>query len=200
MMRQNLALTTMLYQITSLLLEVAAGLVAGACLLRLYMQHQRIPMSSRSGNPMGRFIFALTDWLVLPLRRVLPAVGRWDLSSLGAAFLVQMAQFTVLWLLSGMAAGLLSVAVLAAFGLVRMAIAGFTGLVIVYAILSWVQTRSAVGDLLERLVMPLLGPIRRFVPLAGGVDLSPLVLLVLLQIAGIVLGSLQVAVLVAIGP
>ncbi|MCX7241473.1 MAG: YggT family protein [Burkholderiales bacterium] len=190
----------MLYQITSLLLEVAAGLVAGACLLRLYMQHQRIPMSSRSGNPMGRFIFALTDWLVLPLRRVLPAVGRWDLSSLGAAFLVQMAQFTVLWLLSGMAAGLLSVAVLAAFGLVRMAIAGFTGLVIVYAILSWVQTRSAVGDLLERLVMPLLGPIRRFVPLAGGVDLSPLVLLVLLQIAGIVLGSLQVAVLVAIGP
>ncbi len=200
MMRQSLALTTMLYQITSLLLEVAAGLVAGACLLRLYMQHQRIPMSSRSGNPMGRFIFALTDWLVLPLRRVLPAVGRWDLSSLGAAFLVQMAQFTVLWLLSGMAAGLLSVAVLAAFGLVRMAIAGFTGLVIVYAILSWVQTRSAVGDLLERLVMPLLGPIRRFVPLAGGVDLSPLVLLVLLQIAGIVLGSLQVAVLVAIGP
>lgn len=200
MMRQNLALTTMLYQITSLLLEVAAGLVAGACLLRLYMQHQRIPLSARSGNPMGRFIFALTDWLVLPLRRVLPAVGRWDLSSLGAAFLVQMAQFTVLWLLSGMAAGLLSVAVLAAFGLVRMAIAGFTGLVIVYAILSWVQTRSAVGDLLERLVMPLLGPIRRFVPLAGGVDLSPLVLLVLLQIAGIVLGSLQVAVLVAIGP
>ncbi len=200
MMRQSLALTTMLYQITSLLLEVAAGLVAGACLLRLYLQHQRIPMSSRSGNPMGRFIFALTDWLVLPLRRVLPAVGRWDLSSLGAAFLVQMAQFTVLWLLSGMAAGLLSVAVLAAFGLVRMAIAGFTGLVIVYAILSWVQTRSAVGDLLERLVMPLLGPIRRFVPLAGGVDLSPLVLLVLLQIAGIVLGSLQVAVLVAIGP
>ena len=82
----------------------------------------------------------------------------------------------------------------------RVAIAGFTGLVIVYAILSWVQTRSAVGDLLERLVMPLLGPIRRFVPLAGGVDLSPLVLLVLLQIAGIVLGSLQVAVLVAIGP
>ncbi len=200
MMRQSLALTTMLYQITSLLLEVAAGLVAGACLLRLYMQHQRIPLSARSGNPMGRFIFALTDWLVLPLRRVLPAVGRWDLSSLGAAFLVQMAQFTVLWLLSGMAAGLLSVAVLAAFGLVRMAIAGFTGLVIVYAILSWVQTRSAVGDLLERLVMPLLGPIRRFVPLAGGVDLSPLVLLVLLQIAGIVLGSLQVAVLVAIGP
>ena len=59
----------MLYQITSLLLEIAAGLVAGMCLLRLYMQYQRIPMSTRSGNPMGNFIFALTDWLVLPLRK-----------------------------------------------------------------------------------------------------------------------------------
>ena len=65
----------MLYQIISLLLEVVAGIVGGACLLRLYMQHLRIPMSVRSGNPLGRFVFALTDWLVLPLRRVLPAVG-----------------------------------------------------------------------------------------------------------------------------
>jgi len=188
----------MLYQIVSLLLEVACGLVAGVCLLRLYMQYQRIPMSTRSGNPMGKFIFAITDWLVLPLRRVLPAVGRWDMASLLGAFLVQLAQFCVLWLLTGMGANLLSIAVLAAFGLVRMAISGLTGLVIVYAILSWVQTRSYMADLLERLVMPVLIPIRRVVPLVGGIDLSPLVLLVLLQIAAIVLGSVQAAVLVAL--
>ncbi|MGB4361230.1 MAG: YggT family protein, partial [Rhodoferax sp.] len=63
----------MLYQIISLLLEVVVGVVGGACLLRLYMQFLRIPMSARSGNPLGRFVFALTDWIVLPLRRVLPA-------------------------------------------------------------------------------------------------------------------------------
>jgi YggT family protein len=188
----------MLYQIVSLLLEVAAGLIAGVCLLRLYMQYQRIPMSARSGNPMGKFIFALTDWLVLPLRKVVPAVGRWDMASLVAAFLVQLAQFCVLWLLTGMAASLLSVVVLAAFGLVRMVISGLTGLVIVYAILSWVQTQSYLADLLERLVMPVLIPIRRVVPLVGGIDLSPLVLLVLLQIAAIVLGSVQASVLVAL--
>ncbi|MCF8210732.1 MAG: YggT family protein [Rhodoferax sp.] len=184
-----------LYQIVSLLLEVAAGLVAGVCLLRLYMQHQRIPMSARSGNPLAKFIFAMTDWLVLPLRRVVPAAGRWDLASLVAAFLVQLAEFMILWLLAGMASSLLSVVVLAAFGLVRMALSGLTGLVIVYAILSWVQTQSMVADLLERLVMPVLTPIRRVVPLVGGFDLSPLVLLVLLQIAGIVLGSVQAGVL-----
>ena len=188
----------MLYQIVSLLLEVAAGLLAGVCLLRLYMQYQRIPMSARSGNPMGKFIFALTDWLVLPLRKVVPAVGRWDMASLVAAFLVQLVQFCVLWLLTGMAASVVSVVVLAVFGLVRMAISGLTGLVIVYAILSWVQTQSYLADLLERLVMPVLIPIRRVVPLVGGIDLSPLVLLVLLQIAAIVLGSVQASVLVAL--
>lgn len=188
----------MLYQIVSLVLEVGCGLVAGVCLLRLYMQYQRIPMSTRSGNPMGKFIFALTDWLVLPLRRVVPAVGRWDLASLAGAFLVQLAQFCVLWLLTGMSANLVSIVVLAAFGLVRMAISGLTGLVIVYAILSWVQTQNYLADMLERLVTPVLTPIRRVMPLVGGIDLSPLVLLVLLQVAAIVLGSMQAAVLVVL--
>jgi YggT family protein len=162
------------------------------------MQYQRIPMSARSGNLLAKFIFALTDWLVLPLRRVIPAVGRWDMASLAGAFLVQLVQFVILWAIMGMAAGLLSVVVLAAFGLVRMAISGMTGLVIVYAILSWVQTQSVAADFLERLVLPVLIPIRSVVPLIGGIDLSPLVLLLILQVAGIVLGNLQAAVLFAI--
>lgn len=188
----------MLYQITSLLLEVAAGLIAGTCLLRLYMQYQRIPMSTRSGNPLARFIFALTDWLVLPLRRVVPAIGRLDTASLLGAFLVQLLQFVILWGITGMVTSVLSIVVLAAFGLVRMAISGLTGLVIIYAILSWVQTQSVAADFLERLVLPLLMPIRRVVPLVGGIDLSPLVLLLILQVAGIVLGNVQAAVLFAI--
>ena len=198
MMPRPIPLPTMFYQITSLLLEVVAGLLAGTCLLRLYMQYQRIPMSTRSGNPLGKFIFALTDWLVLPLRRIIPAAGRWDMASLVGAFLIQLAQFLILWAITGMAASLVSVVVLAAFGLVRMGIAGMTGLVIIYAILSWVQTQSSAADLLERLVMPVLIPIRRVLPLVGGIDLSPLVLLVLLQISAIVLGSLQASVLVAL--
>ena len=185
----------MFYQIVSLLLEVAAGLLTGVCLLRLYMQLQRIPMSARSGNPMGPFMFALTDWLVLPLRRVLPAMGRCDTASLAAAFLTQMALFAAQWLMLGGGAGWISVPVLALFGIARMTISALTGLVIVYAVLSWVQTQSQLSDLLERLVAPALTPIRKIVPLVGGVDLSPLALLVLLQIAAIVLGALQASVL-----
>jgi len=181
----------MLFQIFSLLLEVVAGVLGGACLLRLYMQYQRIPMSARSGNPLGRFVFALTDWLVLPLRRFVPAAGRWDLSSLLAAWLIELAMFSLLWVFTSFVASYVSVLILAAFGVVRLVISGLTGLVIVYAVLSWVQSHTVLSDIIERLVAPFLAPIRRFVPLVGGVDLSPLVLLVLLQVAAIVLGHLQ---------
>jgi len=185
----------MLYQIFTLLLEVVVGLLSGACLLRLYMQYLRIPMSARSGNPLGRFVFALTDWIVLPLRKVIPSVGALDTASLVAAFLLQLAEFGLLWLLAGAAGGLFAVPILALFGLLRMTVSAMTGAVIVYAVLSWVQTNSVIADVLERLVSPLLVPIRRVLPLIGGVDLSPLALLVILQIVAIVLGNLQAAVL-----
>ena len=181
----------MLYQIFSLLLEVAVSVLAGACLLRLYMQYQRIPMSARSGNPLGRFVFALTDWLVLPLRRVVPSLGSWDMASLVGAFLLELGQFALLWVMAGADGGLFAVPILAAFGLVRLVISGMTGIVIIYAVLSWVQTRSVMADVIERLCAPALMPIRRVLPLIGGIDLSPLVLLLLLQIASIILGNLQ---------
>ncbi len=188
----------MLYKIVALLLEVISGLLTSACLLRLYMQHQRIPLSVRSGNPLGRFIFALTDWIVLPLRRVLPAWGALDTSSLVSAFLIQLAYFGLLWSLNGFGVAPLSIPVLALLGLVRLSLSGLTGLVLIYAVLSWVQVQSPMADLLERLVTPVLAPIRRWIPLVGGVDLSPLALLVLLQILTLVLGDVQYAALASI--
>ena len=181
----------MLLQIISFLLDIAAGLLGGACLLRMYMQYQRVPF----GNPVGRFVFALTDWLVLPLRRVLPSWGRVDSASLLGAFLIEMAQFLLLWLMLGRVTVLAVLPLLALFGLVRLVISGLTGLVIVYAILSWVQSDSPLVDVIDRLCAPLLRPFRKHIPLVGGIDLSPLALLVLLQVAAIVVGYLQAAVL-----
>jgi YggT family protein len=139
------------------------------------------------GNPVGRFVFALTDWLVLPLRKVLPSIARWDTASLVGAYLVELAQYLVLWAVIG--GGLETVFLLALIGLVRLALSAMTALVIVYAILSWVQNDSPLTDIIDRLVAPLLRPIRRVIPLVGGIDLSPLVLLVLLQVAAMVLNA-----------
>lgn len=84
---------------------------------------------------------------------------------------------------------------MALFGLARVAVSGLMGLLIVYAVLSWVQTRSPISDVITRLCEPLLRPVRRVLPLLGGVDLSPLVVLVLLQVVMIVLGHLQASVM-----
>ena len=181
----------MLFQILSFLLDVASGLLTGACLLRLYMQLQRVSFA----NPVGRLVFALSDWLVLPLRKLVPSAGQWDLSCLAAAVLLQLVQYLLLWLLVGGGIGLAWLPWMALFGLARVAVSGLMGLLIVYAVLSWVQTRSPISDVITRLCEPLLRPVRRVLPLLGGVDLSPLVVLVLLQVVMIVLGHLQASVM-----
>ncbi len=164
--------------IIAFLLDVAIGLLGGAVLLRLYMQYQRVPF----GNPVGRFVFALTDWLVLPLRRLLPSIRRWDTASVVAAFLLELVQVSVIWLLMGQPGSPLALLLVAVFGLARLIISGLTGLVIVYAVLSWVRADPMLTDIIDRLASPLLRPIRKLIPLVGGVDLSPLVFLVLLQV------------------
>lgn len=181
----------MVIQILSFLLEVAAGLVSGACLLRLYMQAQRVPFS----NPVGQLVFALSDWLVMPLRKLIKPSGKYDMSSLLGAILVQLVHYALLWAVAGAAGALVLVPLLAAFGLLRMVLTGLIGLLIVYAIFSWVAAHSPIYGVLSRLCAPILRPLQRIIPLVGGVDLSPLAALVLLQVLLMVLAHLQFSVL-----
>ncbi|RZJ58684.1 MAG: YggT family protein [Acidovorax sp.] len=181
----------MLYQIASFLLDVVGGLLTGACLLRLYMQWQRIPFA----NPVGGLVFALSDWIVLPLRKLIPPIGRLDVSSLVAAVLFQLVQYFLLALLLSALGGGSSfwtwLPVLALIGLARVAVSGLIGLLIVHVVMSWVQAHTSLSDAIARLCGPVLRPFRRVIPLLGGFDLSPLVLMVLLQVVMMVLGHLQ---------
>lgn len=184
----------MLYQILSFLLDTAVTILGGACLLRLWMQRQRLSFA----NPVGRLVFAMSDWIVLPLRKVIPAKGRWDVSSLLAAYLLVLAKFILLWGVLGGVTPLVFVPVIAFFGLLQLLITLLTALLIVYAVLSWLQPMSPMMPIIDRLVAPMLMPIRRYLPAIAGFDFSPLVLLLLLQVAGMVLGGLQGEVLRAL--
>lgn len=181
----------MIVQILQFLLEVASGMIAGACLLRLYMQTQRIPFN----NPVGKLVFALSDWLVMPLRKIIPNRSAYDLSSLLAAVLVMLVQNLLLWLLLGALGNPSMVLVLALFGLLRMVLTGLIGILIIYAILSWVQPQSPVAGILYRLSEPVLRPLRKVIPLVGGVDLSAVVAIVILQVLMMVVANLQFNVL-----
>ena len=182
----------MLYTILSFLLEIGVTLVGGACLLQLYMRWRRMSFD----NPVGQFVLALSDWLVQPLQRVVPPAGGLDVASLLAAWLLKLVQYALLMALLELPRwGLLPV--LALLGTARLAVSVSTALVIIAAVLSWTGQRSRAHEVLSRLCAPLLRPLRRILPLMGGVDLSPLAALLLLQVAMIVLGHAQAALLQA---
>ena len=177
----------MIFQMLSLVLDAVAGLLAGACLLRLAMQAQRIPFN----QPLGQFVFAVTDWIVMPLRKVIPPHTRWDLSSLAAAWVIKLLQFFLLWLLAGAHGQLSWLPMASLVGLAQLLISAVSALVLVYTLMSWIQPHSPLMHMADRLVKPWLDPVRRMVPLIAGVDLAPLVLLLLLQLAGMMLAHLQ---------
>ncbi len=177
----------MIYQMASLVLDVMASLVAGTCLLRLAMQAQRIPFN----QPLGRFVFAMTDWIVLPLRKMIPARTRWDLSSLMAAWLIKSLQFFLLWLLAGGQGQIGLLPLVSLVGMLQLTVSAVSALVLVYALMSWLQPGTYLFQMTDRLAQPWLAPVRRVLPPIGGVDLAPLALLLMLQLMGMLLAGLQ---------
>ena len=181
----------MFVRVVSFLLETVFYLLMGAALLRAYMNWLRINMSAQP----GAFVMALTNWLVKPLRKLLPQAlvrSRLDGASLLAAGLLALVYGLLAGLLFGwLGAGelpLLGLLSLALHMLARVALQTLTMLVFAYVIISWVQPGSPVHGLLSRLVEPPLAPLRRVVPTIGGVDLSAMALLLLLQIGLMLLG------------
>jgi YggT family protein len=186
----------MLIRILAFLLETLFFVLIGAALLRAWMNYLRINMRAQPGI----FVMAVSDWLVKPLRRVLPkavAQSRADWASLLAAFVLALLYVLLSVLLIGMLSGgiqdlsptLLPALLLGALKmLLRVALQVAFIAVLAFAIISWVQPGSAMYVLLGRLTEPLLAPLRRVIPQIGGVDLSALVLLLLLQIGLMILG------------
>lgn len=178
----------MLDQASKLILDVAFGIVVYSLLLRFLMQLLRAPFR----NPVGQAAVALTDWIVKPLRKVLPGVGGIDWATLIPAFLFQVAWLLALYALFGRgfslgAAGILYVLAAAALELVKTAIWILIVVVVVQAILSWVAPDGPLAGLLNALTFPFLRPLRRYIPPIGGaLDLTPLILIVLLQLVLIV--------------
>lgn len=168
----------MLNSILTLIVDTVAAVLGGVLLLRFWMQVVRV----RPPTSLGQFTFQLTDWLVRPLRRVLPGVGGYDWASLIAACLVIVIAVAInLAVVSRFAPQVLVLLSLLRF--FEWVFYGFIGLIIVEAIFSWVNPHAPLAPFIRALNDPLMRPLRRVVPLIGNIDLTPLVALVLLRIA-----------------
>ena len=166
-----------------LILNTLFGLFTYAFLLRFLMQWQRAPFR----NAIGQAVAALTDWAVKPLRRVLPGFKGQDTSTLVLSWAAQF-----LWLIATSlvvnrafpgASVLLALALIAPIELFKAFLWILIVTVIIQAVLSWFGPDGPLAGFLNAMTFRFLAPIRRLIPPIGGtLDLSPLVLIVLIQL------------------
>lgn len=174
----------MLSQALIFLADAVIGFFTILFLLRFFMQAFRVSF----GGPFGHFIVTLTNWAVKPLRRVVPGLFGLDLASLLAALALQLVLMGLVLSLSGGmfvadGAGLaLAVVWGAVRALLRLSIYLLIGALILQAVLSWVNPYSPLAGPLNQLTRPFLAPIQRVLPPISGIDLSPLVAILLAQL------------------
>ena len=180
-------LAQLLYQV----LDWVFGFFTLALLARCLMQWARAPFR----NPLGEFIFAVTDWAVKPVRRIIPSAFGLDLPSLMLAWLAQAILHGLLMLLGGPGGSVTAtigwVALLAVIAVLRVAIYLLMGVVIVSALLSWVNPHAPLAPIFNAIARPFLRPFQRLIPLVGGIDLSPIALLLVIQILLTLLAAAQ---------
>jgi YggT family protein len=174
--------------IARLLIETVAALLGVTLLLRAFMNFIGMP----GRNPFAQFVLALTDWLVRPLRRVVPSAGRVDTASLLAAYIIALLMLILTLLVIGAASTGWSWAQLllaAAVQVLRWSLYMVFFLVLLHVILSWVNPYAPVAPGIALMVRPFLAPFQKIIPLVGGVDLSPIALIVIVQILLLVVNS-----------
>jgi YggT family protein len=170
------------------LIETAALLFTVVLLVRFMLQWTRAPLH----NPLAHFVNAATNFAVLPARRMIPGLWGTDLPTLVVAWLVQLIELFLVLQLTGYdlppdaGRAILGMLLLAAVRLFRLAVYVVIIVVIVQAVLSWVNPYSPIAPVLNALTRPFLRPVQRVVPLVGGVDLSPLVVIIVCQLILIV--------------
>jgi YggT family protein len=171
-------------QILWLLIDSLGSLFAVACVLRAYAH--RVHLNPR--NPISQFLTSLTDWLIQPLRKLIAPTRTMDWASLVAALLIALIVSMLFALLVGgpRIPNPAEIILRSVIWLARSVIYLAMGLVILQAILSWVNPYAPLAPAVQQLTQPILAPFRKIVPLIGGVDLSPLFLVILLQVLLIV--------------
>ena len=170
-------------QALTYVLETIFNLFVLAVLTRFYAQAFRAPFR----NPIANFVVALTDFAVKPMRKIVPGAMGLDLASFVVAWIAQTILLVAVYALLGLKALTVAgfwpaIVVFALVKLLKLSIYLLMGVVIIQAILSWVSPYHPIRPFFDALSRPFLRPFQRMVPLVGGVDLSPLILLVILQV------------------
>lgn len=158
------------------LVEVIFGLYALVVMLRFLLQLVRADFY----NPLSQFIVKATTPVLNPLRRIIPGVGGKDIASLVLAWLVLAVQMLLVLLISGKGFAPIAAFLLAIPELLELAINIFLYSILIMVIISWINPtgHNPAVTILYSLTEPLMRPARRLIQPIGGIDLSPMVVMI----------------------
>lgn len=179
----------MLAQVAIFLVDTVAAFFVFLLLARFHFHWLRVPFR----NPLGEFLLATTSWCVVPARRVIPALAGLDLSTLLLAWALQALGLWIQAAIVGAEPGVAALAALAAVDLLRYSLYILVFAIIVQVVFSWLNPYAPFAPMFDMVTRPFLRPLRRFVPPIGSIDLTPLVLLVIVQVLLILVGHLRAA-------
>ena len=169
------------------LLTTLASLLTLLFLLRFFMQFFKAPFK----NPLGKMVISLTDFAVKPTRKLVPSLWKIDLSTLLLAFLTQLLLNICFLKLRGLPFSIEGHSAwpnligLGLIGVLRTGLDLFFYALMLQVILSWINPHTPIADVLNSLTKPILAPIQRILPMASGIDFSPMVALILIQMINI---------------
>ena len=180
----------MAQQILSLVLDTVTYLYLFVILLRFILQVSRADFY----NPISQFIVKATNPVLIPLRRIIPGFGGIDIAAIVLAFVFQgiMLALKFLVLIGGLPSvvDLLALSVILVLG---MALKLYFFAILIMIISSWIAPGSANPALLlvNQICEPVMSPFRKMLPSMGGLDLSPILVFLVIQVLGIVLNGLS---------
>ncbi|HCS27576.1 MAG TPA: YggT family protein [Spongiibacteraceae bacterium] len=176
-------------EIAYLLTQTFFSLFLGAVILRLLLQLARADFY----NPISQFLVKASNPLLLPLRRVIPPLGKIDSASVVLALAVQILAMVTLLLIFG--ARIPSIVVLlgwSVIGCLALVANLYFFAILINIILSWVApgTQHPAAALLYQLTEPVMQPFRKLIPPMGGIDLSPILVFLSINVIQILLKSM----------
>lgn len=168
------------------LIQTVLSLFLLAVLLRFLLQLVRADFY----NPISQFLVKVTNPLVLPLRKVIPGLGGFDMASLLLALLLQMAGIALIYLINGH--GLPNIVLLlvwSVLGIVGLLVNIYFFALLAMIILSWVApgSKNPALFLLFQITEPVMAPFRKALPSMGGLDFSPILVFILINVIQIAL-------------
>ena len=167
------------------LIQTIFGLYLVAVLLRVLLQLTRADFY----NPVSQFLVKVTNPPLIPLRRVIPGFMGIDFAAIVLMIVLKALEIFLIVLIKGLSVNILGVVVLSVAELLRLLVNVYFFTILIQVVISWVNpgTYNPAISLLYTINEPLLRRARQIIPPISGFDLSPIVVIILLQLVSILL-------------